>query len=444
MIYQVLNISLDYYYCIKKLGGNKVINKRNSLIILIVLIVGILFTSSVMAQETVELEMWHAWTGQDAFASEVLLPKIEEFQENNPNIKLKIQVIPNDSYRTKLRTQAAGGQIPDIMQTYPGSEVQPLVEAGLLMDLEGIIDYWTDDLIPRDSLSAYTFNDKVYAIPAKVNYTHFAFYNKDMLEEAGYTEWPETYDEFKVMADALKENDIVPISLGNKAKWVLQSIYISTIGDRLTGIDYLEDVLAGERKFTDPAFIEALDVIKELADKEYFNKDANSLNDMEMRQAFYQKRAAMFFGGAWDIGGVIETAKEEDMNVGIATFPQIEGEVAPKALSGVTGSAFSIRSGLSEAQKEAAIKFLKFFYSEETYVDLLRTGSFVPAKVALPDDISPQFKDVINLVNEHQIGPVYDAVLPINLIQTINNGLQSLTAGEITSEELAQKMQDNL
>jgi raffinose/stachyose/melibiose transport system substrate-binding protein len=401
-------------------------------------------SGAVLAEDTVELKMWHAWTGQDAFAKEVLLPKIEEFQKNNPNIKLKIQVIPNDNYRTKLRTQAAGGQIPDIMQTYPGSEVQPLVEAGMLMPLDDIINYWTDDLIAKETLKAYTFNNKVYAIPAKVNYTHFAFYNKDMLQEAGYDKWPATYQEFKKMADKLKENDIVPISLGNKAKWVLQSVYFSTIADRVAGADFLDKVLAGEKKFTDPEFIKALNIIKELADNDYFNKDANSLNDMEMRQAFYQKRAAIFFGGAWDIGGVIENAKEQNMNVGIATFPSIVGAKSPQALSGVTGSAFSIRAGLSEAQQAAAFKFLKFFYSEETYTDLLRTGSFVPAQVPLPDDISPQFQSVINLVNEHQIAPVYDAVLPLDLIQIINNGLQSLTAGQMTAEELAQQMQDNL
>ncbi|MFS8514184.1 MAG: ABC transporter substrate-binding protein, partial [Planifilum fulgidum] len=74
------------------------------------------------------------------------------------------------------------------------------------------------------------------------------------------------------------------------------------------------------------------------------------------------------------------------------------------------------------------------------YRQLLSVGSLVPVKVNMPDNLYPLFEEEIKLTS-HGTAPVYDAVLPVGLTDIINNGLQSITIGSMTPEQLAEEMQ---
>src|SRR5690625_4982941 len=248
------------------------------------------------ADDVVELEFWRAEdVGRADF--KVFMEVVEAFQEEHPEINLKVDTTVHADYRTRLNTQAAGGQLPDVFQVWPGAELEPLVEGGVLQPINDITDYWTEEtgFLEEDDFEDFSVDDDVYAVPANTNPTHFIFYDKDMLSEAGYDNFPETYDEFLELIEALKSDDMTPIALGNSDGWVLQSVYISTIADRFTGNEFIDDVFAGDRKFTDPEFVEALEVIEELVEVSAFNEDLNTIDSTEMIDYFLQGNAAMVF-----------------------------------------------------------------------------------------------------------------------------------------------------
>ncbi|WP_449537860.1 extracellular solute-binding protein [Ferdinandcohnia sp. Marseille-Q9671] len=388
----------------------------------------------------IELSFWNSWS-EDSPENDVMLDRVEAFKKENPDITLKMESIPPDQYKTKLKTQAAGKQLPDLIQTWPGAELRPLAEGGVLMPIDDIVGDWKDTVIPAETLEDYAIDGKQYAIPGNQVFTSIIYYDKDMVAKAGFEEFPTTYEDLKVLVENLKKEEINPIALGNKAKWPLQSVYISTIADRFTGSEYVEKVLAGEAKFTDKEFVDALGVIAELSDLGTFNSDANSIDDNQAADYFLQGKSAMFVNGTWALSGLISNAPE-GKNLGVAKFPAVEGGNGEATkVSGTTGWGIALNSELSDEKKEAAVKFFEFLYSEETYQELMNVGTLVPATVEVPEETSDLFKEVVELTSGG-IAPVYDAVLPAEITDIINNGLQAISIGQSTPEKVAQEMQD--
>ena len=396
-------------------------------------------TTEKSADGTIELSFWNSWS-EDSPENDVMLSRVKAFEKEHPEIKLKMESVPPDQYKTKLKTQAAGKQLPDMIQTWPGAELRPLVEGGVLMPIDDIVDNWKDKTIPAETLKDYAIDGKQYAIPGNKVFTSIIYYDKDMIAKAGFGEFPSTYADFKTLIKKLNGQKVTPIALGNKAKWPLQSVYISTIGDRLTGSDFLEKVLAGEKKFTDKEFVNALGVIQDLTKLKAFNSDANSIDDNQASDYFLQGKAAMFVNGTWALSGLIGSAPK-GKNIGVAKFPAIEGGAGkPEAISGVTGWGIALNKELSNEKKKAATTFFKYLYNDETYKDLMKIGTLVPANVEVPAETTDLFKQTVELTNGG-IAPVYDAVLPAEITDIINNGLQAITIGESTPKQVAKDMQ---
>ncbi|PPA69214.1 sugar ABC transporter substrate-binding protein [Jeotgalibacillus proteolyticus] len=388
--------------------------------------------------DQVELTFWNIWT-EASPQNEASKAAVERFMEENPDIKIVQENIAHDQFKVKVKTQAAGRQLPDLVQVWPGAELTPLVDGELIQPIDDILDTW-DGVISDTMFADYNVDGAQYAVPANVTPTSLVYYNKDMLAEAGYEEIPATYDEFKQLIEDLKAQGDIPITLGNKGQWLLQSSYISTIGDRMTGSDFLQDVLAGEAEFTDERFITAVEVIQEMAEMEAFNNDFNTLDNIQHRELFVAKEAAMMIDGAWSLGPIVE-AIEDEGNLGIGVFPEIEGgDGDPEAVSAVTGTGIAINSELEGKELEAAQKFLQEFYSEDYYTELMEGDILVAADIETPDSASDALKRVSEIISK-KTAPVYDATVPVDLTDAINSGLQEVSIGTLTPEEFAENLQ---
>ncbi|MFQ3545463.1 extracellular solute-binding protein [Halobacillus rhizosphaerae] len=388
-----------------------------------------------------ELTVWNDWT-EDRPENTVYKNLIKEFNNEHDDIEVKIESIPHDQYETKLRTQAAGKQLPDMFRVWPGARIKPLVEGGALLSLNSIKDQW-DGVIPEAILKDYAVDGEQYAIPANISETSLIFYNKEKVKAAGYDEFPKTYKELKALITDLNDKGITPIALGNKAAWPLQSVYISTIADRYTGSDFLENTLDGEGSFENDKFVQSLSVIDELTNLKAFNEDMNTIDEAQARSEFNSGETAMHFAGSWAIGPILDGVKNKE-NIGVAPFPEFEGgEGDQSKIAGVAGGGIALNSNLSKDKKEAAFEFLKYFYGDDMYKQLVKANIIVPADVEMDDSI-PQVFQKANSYAQNGLAPVYDATLTPELTDTINNGLQSISLGDKTAEELAEEMQKEL
>lgn len=389
-------------------------------------------------EKKIELTFWNIWTDPSP-QIEASKKQVEKFMKEHPNIVIKQQNIPHDQFKVKVKTQAAGKQLPDLIQVWPGAELKPLVDGKLVQPIDDIISKWSD-VLPEEKLGDFSIDGKHYALPASITPTSLVYYDKDILKKVGYDEFPKTYDEFKKLISKLNDKKITPIALGNKAQWLLQSSYISTIGDRLTGDQFLSSVLdSGDKKFTDEKFIKAVKVIKELVDMKAFNEDFNSIDNTQQRDLFMMGDTAMMIDGSWSLGPIVEGVP--DKNVGIALFPQVNGgEGNPEAVSATSGTGIALNSELKGDKLKAAHEFLEFFYAKDYFSELMKANILVSANIEPPADVSPLLKEVSKLVSK-KIVPVYDATLPTNVTDILNTGLQEVTLGTMTPEELAEKLQ---
>lgn len=386
----------------------------------------------------IELTVWNDWT-EERPENTVYRDIIAKFNKENKDIEVKIESIPHDQYETKLRTQAAGKQLPDMFRVWPGTRITPLVEGDALLSLNPIMDKWKDK-IPEGILKDYAVDGEQYAIPANISETSLIFYNKEFLAEAGYDTFPTTYEDWKKLITSLTDKDITPIALGNKAIWPLQSVYISMIADRFTGSEYLADTLNGKQSFTDERFVKALTVIDELTKLNAFNEDLNTIDEAQARTMFISGNTAMHVAGSWAIGPILNDVEDAD-NIGLAPFPDFGGEGELGKMTGAAGGGIALNSSLSKEKQEAAFTFLEYFYNDELYQKLMKANIIVPVQVEMDDSVPGILKSANEFAQGGGIAPVYDASLTPELTDVINNGLQSITLGEKTPKELAEEMQ---
>lgn len=108
------------------------------------------------------------------------------FEEKNPNIKVKVETAPFDSYFTKLQTLIAGGTAPDVFELNYENFVT-YAEKGLLLDLNPLLSAdssYDPKLFTERAREAFSYNGMQLGLPATFS-TVMLYYNKDLFDKAG-------------------------------------------------------------------------------------------------------------------------------------------------------------------------------------------------------------------------------------------------------------------
>ncbi|MDR0540072.1 MAG: extracellular solute-binding protein [Spirochaetaceae bacterium] len=394
----------------------------------------------------IHLTLWHSYVGADQRA-EFMKRRLEQFREANPGIVIEEQGIPRDQYQTRLKTQAAAQELPNAFVSWPNTPVREFVEAGLLADIGSLLEReksWADSILPI-AKDEFTVNGKTYGVGLGISVTSVFFYNKALFQKYN-VKVPETYDELKTAVNVFKKNNIIPIALGNKAKWPAQSEIFSIVGNRVTGSQWLNSALAGNgAKFTDKIFIDALSIMKELADMEAFNRDYNSVDDVQVRGYFYREEAAMMINGTWvipDIAANVSVEMKEKIEMTV--FPAIAGGAGEAgALSGVSSTSIVCNAKNTPEQKEAVENLILFLTNEDAQKMYMEYYIPVSSKNVEFDlsSTDPIYAKLVTLMKEHpDMVTVYDSALNSEQTEIINNGLQGIMLGTETPAQVAQSL----
>jgi raffinose/stachyose/melibiose transport system substrate-binding protein len=402
---------------------------------------------AVASDGKVHLTLWHSYVGADQRA-EFMTKRLEQFQAANPNVVMEVQGIPRDQYQTRLKTQAAAGALPDAFNAWPNTPIREYVEAGLLANINDVLAQnpeWRDSIIPI-AVDQFSVDGNAYGVGLGISVTSLFFYNKALFEKYG-VKVPETYAELKTAIETFKKNNIIPIALGNKARWPAQSEVFSIVANRVTGSPWFLDAAAGknEAKFTDQTFIDALGVMKELADLNAFNRDYNTIDDVQVRQYFYTQEAAMMINGTWVIPDMVQNAPANMRdNIEIGAFPAIAGgKGTPNTFSGVSSTSIVISAKTSPEQRAVLEKLIMFLTDDEAqkmYMDYYIPVSSTTAEVDIAAT-DPIYAKLVTVMKEHpNMVDVYDSVLSSEQTEIINNGLQSIMLAEQTPQQIAESL----
>ncbi|MGH3129614.1 MAG: extracellular solute-binding protein, partial [Gaiellaceae bacterium] len=124
----------------------------------------------------------------------------KDFMKDNPGITVNVTPIAWDVAHDKLLTSVAGNKTPDVSQmgtTWMGE----FAKTGALEQVPDTID---QGAFFESAQSTGVVDDTAYGVPWYVE-TRLLYYRTDIAEKAGITEAPESWDELKEMARAMKE-----------------------------------------------------------------------------------------------------------------------------------------------------------------------------------------------------------------------------------------------
>lgn len=430
IIFMVLVLILSFAGCKKKITPQKTPSR-----------------ASKPAEEKITLSFTHFFTNDKSAISTGFYNALDEYKKSHKNVTITQEVLSHDTYETKIKTLAAGDELPDVFVIkgsmvdtfYNDNHISPLND-----DLNGDMA-WKNSFV-EGAFDDFKRSDKILGIPIQVQPTSLIFYNKQIFKSSGIDQFPKDWNEFKSAIRRLKQKGYIPIAAGNKGKWLVESCILSTLGDRFTGTEWFSNIRDKKgAKFTDPEFVSALRAIDELVKMKAFNSDINSIDNNQQRTLYYNKKAAMFFEGGWAISLTSsEAPKDVLLATELAIIPPVAGgKGKANTISGGAGWAFQINSELKGSKRTAAIELLKSLSSDAYSRPMLELGGFPATKVMNFDksklsELAKKYQDIASKV---KYVPVYDVQLSAGVIEVMNSGIQDMIVGRITPDNLAKKIQ---
>ncbi len=134
------------------------------------------------------------WTYADPKQAPFIKKLESDFKETHPDVTIKYLVVPFDQLTNKIITAASTRTGPDLI-VYDPANTASLVQAGALADITKEWDGFKD----KSEFPEYAtrvIDGKTYSTQAYVNTTAL-YYNKDILDKAGISNPPSTFEELQ-------------------------------------------------------------------------------------------------------------------------------------------------------------------------------------------------------------------------------------------------------
>ena len=330
--------------------------KRIALALAMAICLSLLCT--VALADKVTVNFFHRWPNEPK--NSYINSLIDEFEAANPDIDIVSDCVLNDSYKEKIRVLVSTDALPDVFFSWSGVFGENLTRSGRVLALDDVMardSEWSSQIV-EGQWAPFNYNGKQYGAPWSMDGKAF-FYNVDVFNELGI-EIPTTLNELYAVCEKLKENGYdEPISAGFSAPWAV-SHYLGTICQRVVDPEVLAKDYTGGGDFSDPAYIEALNIFKKLG--EYMTSDPCSVDHEFARNAFIMGVSPMCY---MQLAEMKYMRDDEELNYAFFNFPAVEdGKGDPGQLTGAPEGMMISATAKPEVQ-EAAIKFMEFVISKE-------------------------------------------------------------------------------
>ena len=331
---------------------------------------------SVEAAEGQTVLKWSIW---DKDLTAYYQPLVEEFEKQNPDLKIEMVDLGSADYQTVLGTQLTGsGSDFDIVTIKDVPGYTTLVNKGVLEPLDEYIAADSVDLDAYKGLTdQITVDGKLYELPFRSDFW-VVYYNKDVFDAAqvAYPTNDMTFEDYDALARQLTVD-----TPGQEVYGAHYHTWRSAV--QLFGIlDGKNTILDGTYDFLKPYYELVLAEQEDGVCQDYATLKTSNLH---YSGAFSQGNVAMMNMGTWFISTMIEKIKSGEYtdcaNWGIVKYPHADGVEPGSTLATIT--ALSIPA--NAPHKDAAWKFVKFVCGEEGAEILANTGN-IPA--LMTDDIA--------------------------------------------------------
>lgn len=303
----------------------------------------------------------------------------EEFQQENPDIRLIVEGVPDmQEYVTKLLLAHIAGTEPDII-TMDASSAAVFIENDVLLDLRPYIDadpeVSLDDFFPT-TLEFGSRGDAIYVLPK--DFTPMVmYYNKRLFDQAGvpYPEPGWTFDDFLEKAKALTSEGVYGFEFANWMPGWLMWLWNNDA-------DVLDPTGSTARGHLDSP--QSLETLRFLVDLVQVHKVSPSLSESAAAGVdfFANNRAAMKIVGHWAIPGFKESDLIDIEDLGVVQLPSQTGK--SQTVLYLAGLAI----GKNCRNPDAAWEYIKFMNRYENQLRYNRTGIAISARRDVAEELA--------------------------------------------------------
>lgn len=232
----------------------------------------------------------------------------ETFMKEHPGVIIEYEAVTGDDYRTVLQSRFAANDAPDIF-----------MNAGYYwLDLFGdklapVTDEEWAQYLPEASKQRWGKNGELYGFPINLQSISF-IYNKELFEEAGITEAPETFEELKEACEKLEAVGITPFATcGSTTSKLAHSLNVA-FGHQENPLGFIEKLRAGEAKMAEnAAFLQWADYFDFTLQHSY--GDVLTTDMDTVYTLFATGQVAIIQEGSWCEGSI--RAINPEINIGI-------------------------------------------------------------------------------------------------------------------------------
>ncbi len=320
------------------------------------------------------------WTG-DRHDLEYTTAKIEEFNAASETIQIE-QTVVTDDYFNMLSLAVTSGTAPDLATVNGGAtgfDMQLWADNGLVLPLNDYITAAGEEFERNTDISKHMFNgtnvinDNIYWVPTVVRSGTRMIYNVDLMEEAGYTEFPTTVEEMVALSVAITENgagEYYGYAATSSAPFVRSFEGIAELGGQNTyGYDYVN----GRYDFS--GFIPFIEAYQPMVADNSLLPGSTTQGVDAMRAQFAIGAAGIWANASQEAGVFTDQFPIEDFEWGVAELPTLDGEVKG-AQTAQPQKGYMMMSGTDVPDE--AFEVIEYFASEEYLKGYVESGYALP------------------------------------------------------------------
>jgi raffinose/stachyose/melibiose transport system substrate-binding protein len=318
--------------------------------------------------ETITLKVFSNQTDRKTGQGLIEQTLFDNYMKENQNIKIEVEALDDEAYKTKFKAYASGNNMPDLVNAWgQPSFLNEVIDAGLLADLN--VDDYKDYGFIEGSLAGFSKDGKLYGLPRNTDVMAF-YYNKALFEQNGW-QVPQTYGDLVALASKINEVGLIPVSMDGSDRWPL-SIYLNDLVAKIEGDskDMIRESIANG-DFSHQSYKQAAELFLEAVDAGLFQSGFETTDYGTAKNLFANGQAAMYYMGSWEMSmatneDVIPEVRE---NIGVFAMPVVEGGKGKVTdITAWNGGGYAVSA--NSKVKEEAIKLLNYMFQPENWSKL--------------------------------------------------------------------------
>lgn len=310
------------------------------------------------------LDLWHYYDGEKP--TEFINKTVEEYNASHDDVEIVVTYVHRNDLMNQYTIGAVSGELPDI-GVVDSPDMASFIALGVFEDITEELTAWgeLDNFNEGNLNSCRDGEGNLYGLPGETNCLTILC-NMDMLEAAGYTEAPATWDEFYEVAKACTdaENGVYGFSM-------------SAIGNEegtFQMIPWLYAAGGSVKDLESEGSVKAFDFLGKLVADGIMSKEVVNWSQGDAENAFIAGKAAMVECGSWTLSGIDSGSMELPTdNYKYIPFPT---DVTTASVGG--GANWGVCKGTEH--KAEAVEFLTYLQSKEVLADFCEFAGAMPAR----------------------------------------------------------------